>query len=149
MRAAEADLPPIPLWGSPALLFTCSPALCRFQPAVLPARKSLTGSGTSGSVERAWCLVVQWNGGLVRSQSDSPTAEIPIESGCHLLMSGGLVGSRGTSLTSPLRLSIHDGRRMEHPKEINDALEAETLCEYRGIAGGDHGRHIRMDHSRL
>ena len=27
MRAAEADLPPIPLWGSPALLFTCSPAL--------------------------------------------------------------------------------------------------------------------------
>ena len=47
MRAAEADLPPIPLWGSPALLFTCSPALCRFQPAVSPARKSLTGSGTS------------------------------------------------------------------------------------------------------
>ena len=24
MRAAKADLPPIPLWGSPALLFTCS-----------------------------------------------------------------------------------------------------------------------------
>ena len=47
IRAAEADLPPIPLWCSPALLFTCSPALCRFPPAVSPARKSLTRSGTS------------------------------------------------------------------------------------------------------
>ena len=54
MRAAEADLPPIPLRGSPALLFTCSPALCLFQPAPIPsgspARKSLTGSGTSVSL---------------------------------------------------------------------------------------------------
>ena len=46
IRAAGADLPPIPLRGSPALLLTCSPALCRFQAAVSPARRSLAGSGT-------------------------------------------------------------------------------------------------------